>query len=105
MQIDGSDDAHVALTPFAAAVRDLRFEELQDVQAEHWIWDAEDAAEDLRGFVRYKLEDAVGFGTCDLLQDAEEVDRGLELTEGEVCDRCCWQGSKGIAELIDRWMW
>ncbi len=74
MQIDRRDDLHVALAPLPAAIRDLGFEELEHVEAEHWVRHAEDTAEDLAGFVLDEEEDAVGFAAGDFLEDSEEMD-------------------------------
>lgn len=79
MEVHGRDNTHIALSPLAAAVRDLVLEELEGVEAEFGLWDAEGFAEDGGGFVLYEEEVAVSFVFADLLHDAEVVDEGEEV--------------------------
>lgn len=51
VQVDGGDDAHVALSPFAAAVGDLVFEKLERIESELGLGDFEGLFEDVGGFV------------------------------------------------------
>lgn len=81
MQIDGRDDAHISLAPFPAAVRGLRFEQLERVEAEVGLGDLERFAEDGAGFVLHEEEGAMGFALGDLLEQPEEVD-GCEEKSG-----------------------
>ncbi len=83
VQVDGGDDAHVGLAPLAAAVGDLRLEELERVQAQLGLWDLEPFAQDGGGFVLHEEEGAVGFVFGDLLHDAEVGDCGEEVAVGE----------------------
>lgn len=46
VQVDGRDDAHVGLAPFAAAVRHLRLEELERVEPQLRLRDLERASQD-----------------------------------------------------------
>lgn len=71
MEVDGRDDAHVALSPLAATVAHLRLEELERVEAEFGLRDFEGFAEDGAGFVLHEEEGAVRFSLRDFLEDAE----------------------------------
>lgn len=102
MQIDRRDDLHIALTPLPSTVRDLGFEKLEDVKAQDRIRDTQDAAQDLAGFVLHEQEDAVGFAAGDFLQDAEEVNGGLELAEGESGYGGERNRGDGMAKLVNR---
>lgn len=51
VQIDGGDDAHIALAPLSSTIRDLILEELERVQSELRLRDLETFAQKLRAFV------------------------------------------------------
>lgn len=70
VEVDGGDDAHVALAPLAAAVGDLGFEKLERVETEVVVWDLETLAEDRTGLILNEQEAPVGFIPGDLLHDA-----------------------------------
>lgn len=102
VQVDSRDDAHVGLAPLAAAVRGLRLEELERVEAESGLGDLERLAEDGAGLVLDEEEGAVGLALGDLLEEAEEVDVGEEEAGGVVCEGRLRQGARGrVAELVD----
>lgn len=81
VEVDGGDDTHVALAPFAAAVGDLGFEEFEGVEAEVRVGDFEALAEDGAGFVLDEKEASVRFAAGDLLHDVQVVDGGEEIAE------------------------
>lgn len=85
MQVYGSDDAHVGLSPFPAAVRRLGFEQLEGVETEVWLGDLERLAQDGAGFVLDKEQCAMGFALGDLLEQTEQVDVGEEEAGCVVC--------------------
>lgn len=93
MQVNGRDDAHVGLAPLAAAVRRLRLEELERVEAEGGLGDLERLAEDGARLVLDEEEGAVRFALGDLLQEPEEVDVGEEEARGVVCEGRLGQGA------------
>ena len=103
VQVDGGNHPHVGLAPFAAAVRDLGFEEFEDIQTQGGFGDAQDSAQDLAGFELHEEQDAVGFVAGEFLEGTEEVDGGVELAEAEGLDGRggvgCWGG--GVSELVD----
>jgi hypothetical protein len=47
VEIDGSNDTHVALAPLAAAVRHLRLEKFEGIQAEMGIRDLDSLPQDI----------------------------------------------------------
>jgi hypothetical protein len=100
MQIYRRDDLHVVLPPLSPAVGDLGFEEFEYVEAKHRVRNTEDAAEDLAGFILDEEEDAMSLAAGDFLEDPEEVDRGLELAEGEGRYWGLGNGGEGVAKLI-----
>lgn len=73
VQVHGGDDAHVALAPLAAAVRDLVLEELERVQSELRLRDLQAFAQELRAFVADEHEVSVRFVLADFLHDAHVV--------------------------------
>ena len=85
MQIDGCDDAHVALAPFAPTVRYLALEELERVKAKFGLWDLERATEHGAGFVLDKEEGTVSFSFGDFLEEAEVGDCREEEAGGIAC--------------------
>lgn len=102
MQVDGRDDAHVGLPPFAAAVGDLGFEQLERVEPQLGLGDFERAPEDGAGFVLDEEEGAVGFALGDLLEEAEEADGGEEEPGRVRCERRSRERAcGGIAEFVD----
>ena len=102
VQVDGRDDAHVGLAPLPAAVRGLRLEELERVEAEVGLGDLERFAEDGAGFVLHEEQRAVGFSLGDLLEQTEEVDVGEEESGCVIREGRLGQGAGGrVSELID----
>lgn len=81
VEVDGGDNAHVALAPFAAAVGDLGFEEFEGVETEVRVGDFEALAEDGAGLVLDEEEASVCFVAGDLLHDVQVVDGGEEVAE------------------------
>ena len=82
MQINRSDNTHVCLPPFPAAVRYLALKQLKRIEAEFWLRDLEGAAQDGAAFVLHEKEGAVGIAFCELLEDAEEADGCEEEARG-----------------------
>lgn len=70
MEVDSCNDAHVCLSPFAATVRDLIFEQLQGVKSKFGLWDLQGFLQDVGGFVLHKEKVAVSFVLAYLLHDA-----------------------------------
>lgn len=101
VEVYGSDDAHVALAPFPAAVGDLGFEELERVQAEVVVGDLEALAEDRAGFVLDEKQAPVRFVPRDLLHDVEVVDGGEEVSEGVCGDGFLGKGSYRVAQFVN----
>lgn len=101
VQVDGGDDAHVGLAPLAAAVGDLRLEELERVEAQFGLRDLERFTEDGGGFVLDEEEGAVRFVFGDLLHDAQVGDGGEEIAGGEGRDGGGGVRRGWVAELVD----
>lgn len=88
------------LTPLPSAVRDLRFEKFERVEAEVGVGDLDSLAQDGTGFVLDKEEAAVGFVAGDLLHDVEEVDDREEVSERVRGDRCLGERCGREPQLI-----